>query len=108
MMYFLATMLFLAFWALCDVIADDIKDNKINRKRKFQIPAEFWDDYNRTIYRIDTMHINEVSKVQYMVDDLIYKYAECLDYVTFTERVSTLIKKIEAKKKSFLLIDSLN
>jgi len=107
-MYFLATMLFLAFWALCDVIADDIKDNKINRKRKFQIPSEFWDDYNRTIYRIDTMHINEVSKVQYMVDDLIYKYAECLDYVTFTERVSTLIKKIEAKKKSFLLIDSLN
>jgi len=108
MMYFLATMLFLAFWALCDVIADDIKDNKINRKRKFQIPAEFWNDYNRTIYRIETMHINEVSKVQYMVDDLIYKYAECLDYVTFTERVSTLIKKIEAKKKSFLLIDSLN
>ena len=108
MMYFLATMLFLAFWALCDVIADEAKDNKINRKRKFQIPAEFWDDYNRTIYRIDTMHINEVSKVQYMVDDLIYKYAECLDYVTFTERVSTLIKKIEAKKKSFLLIDSLN
>jgi len=108
MMYFLATMLFLAFWALCDVIADDIKDNKINRKRKFQIPAEFWDDYNRTIYRIETMHINEVSKVQYMVDDLIYKYAECLDYVTFTEKVSTLIKKIEAKKKSFLLIDSLN
>jgi hypothetical protein len=107
-MYFLATMLFLAFWALCDVIADDIKDNKINRKRKFQIPAEFWDDYNRTIYRIETMHINEVSKVQYMVDDLIYKYAECLDYVTFTEKVSTLIKKIEAKKKSFLLIDSLN
>lgn len=108
MMYFLATMLFLAFWALCDVIADDIKDNKINRKRKFQIPSEFWDDYNRTIYRIETMHINEVSKVQYMVDDLIYKYAECLDYVTFTEKVSTLIKKIEAKKKSFLLIDSLN
>ena len=108
MIYFLATMLFLAFWAFCDVIADDIKDNKINRKRKFQIPAEFWDDYNRTLYRIETMHINEVSKVQYMVDDLIYKYAECLDYVTFTERVSTLIKKIEAKKKSFLLIDSLN
>jgi hypothetical protein len=108
MIYFLATMLFLAFWAFCDVVADEIKSNKIEKKRKFAIPAEFWDEYNRTVYRIDTMQINEVSKVQYLVDDLIYKYAECLDYVTFTERVSLLIKKIEAKKKSFLLIDSLN
>jgi hypothetical protein len=108
MIYFLATMLCLAFWAFCDVIADEIKSNEIEKKKKFAIPAEFWDDYNRTIYRIETMGINEVSKVQYMVDDLIYKYAECLDYVTFTERVSILIKKIETKKKSFLLIDSLN
>jgi hypothetical protein len=105
MIYFLATMLFLAFWAFCDVIADEIKSAQIQKKK---IPAEFWDDYKRTIYRIDTMGIDEVSKVQYMVDDLIYKYAECLDYVTFTERVSILIKNIETKKKSFLLIDSLN
>jgi hypothetical protein len=105
MIYGLATILFLAFWALCDIIADEIKSSEIQKKK---IPAEFWDDYKRTIYRIDTMHINEVSKVQYMVDDLIYKYAESLDYVTFTERVTILIKKIETKKKSFLLIDNLN
>lgn len=108
MIYFIATMLFLSFWAFCDVISDVIKDNRIQRKRKFNIPAEFWDDYNRTINKIEVMGINEVSKTQYLVDDLIYKYAECLDYVTFTEKVSLLIKKIEAKKKSFLLIDSLN
>ena len=108
MIYGLATILFLAFWAFCDIIADEIKSSDIQKKKKYSIPAEFWSDYNRTIYRIDTMGINEVSKVQYMVDDLIYKYAECLDYVTFTERVSILIKKIETKKKSFLLIDSLN
>lgn len=107
MIYFIATMLLLAFWALCDVISDEVKENKIQRRRKFNIPAEFWNDYNRLIYLIDTMGINELNKTQYMVDDLIFKYHECLDYNTFTERMSTLILKIEHKKKSFFILDSL-
>ena len=108
MIYFLATMLFLAFWALCDVISDEIKENKIQKKRKFNIPPQFWDDYNRAMFFIENMGINEVNKCQYMVDDLIFKYHECLDYNTFTERMSILILKIERKKKSFFILDSLN
>ena len=108
MIYFLAFMLALAAWALCDVITDEIKSEIIQKKRKFSIPPEFWDDYNRALFFIERMGINEVSKTQYMIDDMIYKYAECLDYVTFTEKISILITKIESKKRSFLLIDSLN
>lgn len=108
MIYFLATMLFLAFWAFCDVISDEIKDNKVQKKRKFNIPAQFWDDYNRAMFCVDRMGINEVNKCQYMIDDIIFKYHECLDYNTFTEMIGMLIIKIEGKKKDFLLNTQLN
>tara|TARA_R110000868_G_scaffold45233_1_gene150274 strand:+ start:402 stop:728 length:327 start_codon:yes stop_codon:yes gene_type:complete len=108
MIYFFVTMLALAAWTLCDVLLDEVKQNKVERKRKFAIPPEFWDDYNKCLFFIERMGINEVGKTQYMVDDIIFKYHECLDYVTFTERISILIEKIENKKRSFLLIDSLN
>jgi hypothetical protein len=108
MIYFLATMLFIAAWLLCDMLNDEVKQNKVERKRKFAIPPEFWDDYNKCLFFIDRMSINEVSKTQYMVDDIIFKYHECLDYITFTERISILIDKIESKKRTFFIIDSLN
>jgi len=108
MIYGIATLICLIFWKLCDLVANEIEEDVIQTKRKFAIPPEFWDDYNKAIFFIDTMNINEVSRTQYLVDDIIYKYYECLDYNTFTERISILIQKIEAKKRSFLLIDSLN
>ncbi len=108
MIYFVATILFLAFWAFCDVIANEVKENKINRKRKFSIPPEFWDDYNRAMFFIERMGMSEVTKCQYMIDDIIFKYHECLDYNTFTERIGMLITKIESKKKDFLLNSHLN
>ena len=104
MTYFFATMLFLGFWAFCSVISNEIKDGKIQKKRKFNIPPEFWDDYNRAIFFIENMGINEINKCQYMIDDIIFKYHECLDYNTFTERISMLIQKMESKKKGFLNI----
>jgi hypothetical protein len=108
MIYGIATIACLVFWKLCDLIANEIEEDVIQAKKKFAIPAEFWDDYNKAEFFIDRMGINEVSRIQYMVDDIIMKYHECLDYNTFTERISLLIEKIEAKKRSFLLIDSLN
>jgi hypothetical protein len=108
MIYAIATIACLVFWKLCDLIANEIEEDVIQAKKKFAIPAEFWDDYNKAEFFIDRMGINEVSRTQYMVDDIIMKYHECLDYNTFTERISLLIEKIEAKKRSFLLIDSLN
>lgn len=108
MIYFFATMLALAFWALCDVITDNIEEDKIQKKRKFNIPAQFWDDYNRAMFCVERMGINEVNKCQYMIDDIIFKYHECLDYNTFTEKIGLLILKIEKKKKAFLLNTQLN
>jgi hypothetical protein len=109
MMYFLATMIVLFIWALCDVLKEDVKRKEIQEKRrKYQIPSEFWDDYNKAMFFIDRMDINEVSKVQYMVDNIITKYYVCLDYNTFIERIALLIEAIEKKKRSFLLNTQLN
>jgi hypothetical protein len=108
MIYFLATILFLAIWALCDVISNEIKSVEIQKKRKFNIPPEFWQDYDRTIFQIERMQINEVNRVQYMVDDIIIKYHECLDYNTFTERISILVERFELRKKDFLSNTHLN
>ena len=109
MIYFIATMTVLFIWALCDVLKEDVQRKEAQEKRrKYQIPAEFWDDYNKAMFFIDRMDINEVSRIQYMIDDIIFKYYECLDYNTFTERISLLIQKMESKKRGFLLNTQLN
>jgi hypothetical protein len=108
MIYFVATMLVLVFWAFCDVINDEIAKTEISKKRKFAIPPEFWDDYNRAIFFIERMGMSEVNKCQYMIDDIIMKYHECLDYNTFTERIGIIIQKFESKKKNFLSNTHLN
>jgi hypothetical protein len=108
MIYFVAAMLTLTAWALCNLLTEDIKQAKIQKKRKYNIPSEFWDDYNRAMFFIERMGMSEVNKCQYMIDDIIFKYHECLDYNTFTERISILITKIESKKKDFLLNNHLN
>lgn len=109
MIYAIATITCIIFWKICDILNKDVEaEEKIERKRKFSIPPEFWDDYNKTMFFIERMGINEVSKVQYMIDDLIIKYHECLDYNTFTERISLLIQKMESKKRGFLLNTQLN
>lgn len=109
MIYFIATMTVLFIWALCDVLKEDVVINETKeRRRKYQIPSEFWDDYNKAMFFIDRMDINEVGKVQYMVDNIITKYYVCLDYNTFIERISILIQAIEQKKRSFLLNTHLN
>jgi len=108
MIYFLATMLALAFWAFCDVVNDEITKKEVSKKRKFAIPPQFWDDFNRAIFFIDRMGMSEINKCQYMIDDIIFKYHECLDYKTFTEKIGMLISRFESKKKSFLLNTHLN
>jgi hypothetical protein len=109
MIYFIATITLLFIWALCDVLKEDVLKKELQEKRrKYQIPSEFWDDYNKAMFFIERMQINEVSKVQYMIDNIITKYYVCLDYNTFIERIALLIEAIEKKKRSFLLIDSLN
>ena len=110
MIYGIATIACLVFWKICDIIIskDILKEEDISRKRKFSIPVEFWDDYNKTMFFIERMQINEVGRIQYMVDDIIMKYHECLDYNTFTEKISLMIERFELRKKSFLLNTQLN
>lgn len=109
MIYFIAIMTVLFIWALCDVLKEDVQRKEAQEKRrKYQIPSEFWDDYNKAMFFIERMDINEVSKVQTMVDNIIIKYYVCLDYNTFIERIALLIEAIEKKKRSFLLNTQLN
>ena len=108
MIYAITTIASLVFWKICDIFNKEFEEEIINKKRKFAIPVEFWDDYNKAMFFIERMQINEVARTQYMVDDIIMKYHECLDYNTFTEKISLLIERFELRKRSFLLIDSLN
>lgn len=67
--------------------------------KRYEIPIEFWDDYNYILYLIQHLTNKNQSRVQYMIDDLIYKYSEMLEYKVFLEKISNIIDLFENKKK---------
>jgi len=105
MIYFIAVMLVLFFWAMIDIVVDDVKEEK---KKKYTIPPEFWDDYNQLMFFIERMNIHEVEKMQNMVTDLIAKYHNCIEYNAFSEKIGLMITILEKKKRVFLLNTHLN
>lgn len=68
-------------------------------KKPFEVPIEFWDDYNHILYLIQNLNNKNQSRVQYMIDDLIYKYADMLEYKVFLEKISDIIELFERRKK---------
>jgi hypothetical protein len=71
--------------------------------KPFEIPIEFWDEYNHILYLIDHLNDKNQSRVQFMIDDIIYKYADMLEYKVFLEKISAIIELFERKKKSLSL-----
>lgn len=82
---------------------EEVLEQEGKIKKPFEIPIEFWDDYNHILYLIQHLSNKNHSRVQYMIDDLIYKYADMLEYKVFIEKISHVIEIFERKKKSLLL-----
>jgi hypothetical protein len=83
-------------------------EKKKEKKRKYVIPVCFWDDYNHVTKAIYNMTIKDCDRVESMIDDLIYKYHEMIDYVTFVEKISNLVSSYNNRVKFFLLNQQLN
>lgn len=88
-----------------NAIQSNVKKQKI---QKFVIPMSFWDDYNHCTRAIDRMTIKDCDRVELMIDDLIYKYSEMIDYITFVEKISNLVSSYNNRVKIFLLNQQLN
>lgn len=89
-----------------NAIQSNIK--KKEKVKKYVIPVAFWDDYNHCTKAIYNMTIKDCDRVELMIDDLIYKYSEMLDYVTFVEKISNLVSSYNNRVKIFLLNQQLN
>ena len=86
-----------------------IKSNlKKEKRQKYVIPMSFWDDYNHCSKQIEKMTIKDCDRVELMIDDLIYKYSELIDYITFVEKISNLVSSYNNRVKIFLLNQQLN
>jgi hypothetical protein len=86
-----------------------IKSNiKKEKRQKYVIPMSFWDDYNHCSKQIEKMTIKDCDRVELMIDDLIYKYSELIDYITFVEKISNLVSSYNNRVKLFLLNQQLN
>jgi hypothetical protein len=83
-------------------------NSKKEKKQKFVIPMSFWDDYNNCTRAIDKMTIKDCDRVEHLIDDLIYKYSELIDYITFVEKISNLVSSYNNRVKIFLLNQQLN
>jgi hypothetical protein len=85
------------------IIGSTFKEKVLEQEGKilkpYEIPIEFWDDYNHILYLIQHLNNKNQSRVQYMIDDLIYKYSEMLEYKVFLEKISNVIDLFENKKK---------
>lgn len=89
----------IAVFLLGSSFKENILEQEGRIKKKYEIPIEFWDDYNHILYLIQNLNNKNQSRVQYMIDDLIYKYSEMLEYKVFLEKISNIIDLFENKKK---------
>jgi hypothetical protein len=81
---------------------------KLPKKRKYEVPRSFWDDYNHCVLSINKMTINDTVRVENLIDNLMYQYVELIDYCVYIEKMSTLVDAYNKKVKSFLLHNNLN
>lgn len=84
------------------------KQSKEKKKRKFEIPASFWDDYNHCIISINKMKANDATRVENMIDNMMYQYVELVEYCVYIEKISILVDAYNKKVKSFLITNNLN
>jgi hypothetical protein len=104
MIYISITFAVIGAFLMLTSFNESMEEQKEKKLRKYEVPIEFWDDYNHILYLIQNLNNKNQSRVQYMIDDLIYKYADMLEYKVFLEKISDIIELFERKKKSLSLI----
>ena len=78
------------------------------KKRKYIVPASFWDDYNHCVLSINKMTIEDTVRVENLIDNLMYQYVELIEYCVYIEKMSNLVDAYNKKVKTFLLSNNLN
>ena len=105
-------VLFIVLLALivAGILVYDIpkKQSKEKKKRKFEVPPSFWDDYNYCINSISKMKERDATKVETAIDDMMYKYVELIDYSVYIEKISNLVDAYNKKIKTFAITNNLN
>ena len=84
------------------------KQSKEQKKRKFEIPASFWDDYHHCILSIGKMKEKDATRVETLIDNMMYQYVELIEYSVYIEKISILVDAYNKKVKSFLITNNLN
>ena len=74
----------------------------LSKKRKFQVPPSFWDDYNHCLLSISKMTDKDAVRIETLIDNLMYQYVELIDYNIYIEKMSNLVDAYNKKVKSFL------
>jgi hypothetical protein len=77
---------------------------KVKRKHtntKFQIPAEFWVDYNEMLQNINDMTEGNARVVFQRLNQLNEKYHRLFMNYTYDEKMTQLIEKYNAKINYF-------
>ena len=78
------------------------------KKRKYQVPSSFWDDYNQCVLSISNMKIDDTVRVENLIDNIMYQYVELMEYCVYIEKMSNLVDQYNKKVKTFLLSNNLN
>jgi hypothetical protein len=81
---------------------------KESKKRKYQVPPSFWDDYNHCLHSIHKMKEADTQRVENLIDNLMYQYVEMVEYCVYIEKMSNLVDAYNKKVKNFLLSNNLN
>lgn len=105
-------ILFIIFFALvvAGIMLYDMPKPKQKepKKRKYVVPASFWDDYNHCILSINKMTIEDTARVENLIDNLMYQYVELIEYCFYIEKMSILVDAYNKRVKTFLLSNNLN
>lgn len=103
------TIIFLALVVAGIMLYDMPKPKaKEPKKRKYQVPQSFWDDYNYCVVSINKMTAEDAARVENLIDNLMYQYVELIEYCFYIEKMSILVDAYNKRVKTFLLSNNLN
>ena len=77
------------------------KEKRKHTNTKFQIPPEFWVDYNEMLQAINDMNEGSAKIVFFRLNQLNEKYCRLYMNYTYDEKMTQLIEKYNAKINYF-------
>lgn len=105
--FIIISVIILFIYAISQVNKKYIEEEKKPLK-KYEIPYTFWEDYNKCLFAIRDMKMNNINQVETKIDELTYKYVELVEYDVFVEKISNLVSLYNNQVKYFLLNKHLN